>query len=116
DAEQLLVTAGARVVVECREWLVKQQDAGSGRERSGQGDTLFFAAGYLVGVLSGQATDAEQVGQFAHRLQVRLPGQPVQDVLFYGEMREQCIVLKDISDVAPLDFQRFRPSLIENFS
>src|SRR5580693_8954843 len=93
--------------VERGQRFVEQQDARIGNQGASQGYSLALAAGYFCGLAVAQMRDAERfedgVALFLAFAFV-YAGQAVLDIFPDGEMGEKSEVLKNVSDLAVLDW------------
>ena len=103
DAADLLTGLQTQARVEVRERLVEQQDAGHLHQRAGDGHPLLLTAGHFGGLAVHELLDLDQarglVGLFQHDLLGELLAalqvlQREEDVLPYGQMRIEGVILK----------------------
>jgi hypothetical protein len=99
----------AQVRIEVREWLVQQQQAGRGRQRTGQRHALLLTARQFVRKARGEAAQSDQI---EHALDAGLalaapqPGraQSESDVVADAEVRKQRVVLEHDAHAAVFGF------------
>ena len=90
------------------ERLIEQQHTRPGSQGPGNRDPLALPSGKLMGISMFQCVQAHQLEQFSHALLDlhRFPFldfEAERDILEHGQMLEECIVLKDESDVPVLN-------------
>jgi len=93
-----------RWTIQRSQWLIEQQRARFGHERASQGDALALASGNLCWPPVAQVLDAERGEHFAAArspLRRAERAKAVGNVLFGGQVREECQVLMYVPD-APL--------------
>src|ERR1039458_6357292 len=104
-AAQIADERRLRRTVQRSEWLIEQQRARFGHQSARQSDALALASRDLRRPPVPQVIDAERVEHFAAaRFLLRRAerAKTVGDVLFGGQVREECQVLMYVPD-APLD-------------
>ena len=90
-------------LIQRREGLVHQQQAGIGQDRAAQGHPLAFAPRQGCGTALQQMPDAQHLDHaILHGAAAMREAASVKQVLPHAEMRKQPRLLKDIADTAPV--------------
>ena len=106
DPLHLVAHLGPEIGVQVRERLVEEHDRGGGGEGAREGHALLLAAGELVRVASGEASEPDQVDDLGDPIAAGGPGQAEAHVVAHGQVREQGVVLEHDADAALLGRHR----------